>query len=753
MFCIFSLFSIFLYSQYDAHLTGHVLDERTGEHLSFVNVQLKGTNLGCVTDESGHYLLKDLPVGRQTIVFSYVGYETLELPIDIVADKTVELKATLREVSIMMDNVVVTSNRYETKRQEASSIVNVVSPVVFETANATCMADALCYQTGLRVEQTCANCGQTALRINGLEGQYSQILMDSRPIFSSLAAVYGLEQIPVGMVDRVEVIRGGGSALYGANAIAGVVNIITKEPVRNFVNISNTSQMLRTSAYDINTTLNASVISENRKIGAFLFAVQRNRSRYDHDGDGFSDIPMLRSTTAGGRVFFKTSAYSKITLEYHHVTDHRRGGNLFDNEPHEADIAEQLRHNIDAGGLSFDWFSADNKHFVSAYSHLQNVSRESYFGAGKDPNAYGRSNDIMSVTGLQYRFSYNCGKMPADLSVGAEYSYNGLRDKMLGYNRDFSQKVHLYGAYVQNEWKNERWSVLVGARLEKHNMLKSPVCTPRANVRFTPVEGVILRASYSAGYRAPQAYDEDLHVAAVGGEVSLISLDPNLKPEYSHSASISGDLYRRFGSWETNLTLEGFYTYLQNVFFLRETGHDTLGNLLMLRTNASGAWVAGLNVEGKVAYRDMLLVQLGYTFQRSRYLEAQTWSINPDIQPQKRMLRTPDNYAYMLVNITPVHDFTISLSGKATGSMLVPHKAGYIAHDEEVTTKAFWELGIKLSYDIHLYKHYCLEVNGGVKNVLNQYQQDLDKGELRDADYIYGPSQPRTWFIGMSLKI
>ena len=173
----------------------------------------------------------------------------------------------------------------------------------------------------------------------------------------------------------------------------------------------------------------------------------------------------------------------------------------------------------------------------------------------------------------------------------------------------------------------------------------------------------------------------------------------------------------------------------------------------MLRTNASGAWVAGLNVEGKVAYRDMLLVQLGYTFQRSRYLEAQTWSINPDIQPQKRMLRTPDNYAYMLVNITSVHDFTISLSGKATGSMLVPHKAGYIAHDEEVTTKAFWELGIKLSYDIHLYKHYCLEVNGGVKNVLNQYQQDLDKGELRDADYIYGPSQPRTWFIGMSLKI
>lgn len=83
------------------------------------------------------------------------------------------------------------------------------------------------FQSGLRVETNCGNCGTTQLRINGLEGQYSQVLLDSRPIFSSLASVYGLEQLPVAMIERVEVIRGGGSALFGANAIGGVVNIIT----------------------------------------------------------------------------------------------------------------------------------------------------------------------------------------------------------------------------------------------------------------------------------------------------------------------------------------------------------------------------------------------------------------------------------------------------------------------------------------------------------------------------------------------
>lgn len=740
-----------VFAQYDAHLTGHVLDERTGEHLPFVNVQVKGTNIGTVTDESGHYFLRDMPIGKQTIVFSYVGYETLELPVTIVEDKTIELKASIREISQQLNSVVVTANRYATKRQETATIVNVLSPDLFQTTAVSCVADVLSFQPGLRVENSCSNCGKTDLRINGLQGQYTQILMDSRPVFSSMASVYGLEQVPAAMIDRIEVVRGGGSAVYGANAIAGVVNIITKEPVRNFVNISNVSNINEHAGYDINTELNASVMSENRKIGAYLFAAHRSRSPYDRDEDGFSEVPKLRSTTAGARVFFKTSAYSKITAEYHHTTDFRRGGNRIDDEPHTADIAEQLRHNIDAGSLAFDWYSADNRHFISAYSALQHIGRESYFGTERDTAAYGRSKDLTSNTGLQYRFSYPCGRMKGDLTVGAEYNYNGLNDRMLGYHRELNQKVHVVGVYAQNEWKNDQWSVLVGARLEKHNLLTKPVCTPRATFRYTPVEGLVLRAGYSSGYRAPQAYDEDLHVAAVGGNVSLITLDPDLKPEYSHSATLSADWYHQWGKWELNLTAEGFYTYLQDVFFLREDGIDPAGNILFTRTNAPGAWVGGLNVEGKLVYGQWFTFQIGYTFQQSRYTVAQQWSAA--VPAQKRMLHTPDNYGYMLLDVHPVKDFTISINGKATGSMLVPHLAGYIAQDEETLTPSFWDLGIRLAYDVHLYKHYCLEISCGVKNVLDQFQKDLDKGPYRDAGYIYGPSIPRTYFAGLALKL
>lgn len=595
-----------VFAQYDAHLTGHVLDERTGEHLPFVNVQVKGTNIGTVTDESGHYFLRDMPIGKQTIVFSYVGYETLELPVTMVEDKTIELKATIREVSQQLNSVVVTANRYATKRQETATIVNVLSPDLFQTTAVSCVADVLSFQPGLRVENSCSNCGKTDLRINGLQGQYTQILMDSRPVFSSMASVYGLEQVPAAMIDRIEVVRGGGSAVYGANAIAGVVNIITKEPVRNFVNISNVSNINEHAGYDINTELNASVMSENRKIGAYLFAAHRSRSPYDRDEDGFSEVPKLRSTTAGARVFFKTSAYSKITAEYHHTTDYRRGGNRIDDEPHTADIAEQLRHNIDAGSLAFDWYSADNRHFISAYSALQHIGRESYFGTERDTAAYGRSKDLTSNTGLQYRFSYPCGRMKGDLTVGAEYNYNGLNDRMLGYHRELNQKVHVVGVYAQNEWKNDQWSVLVGARLEKHNLLTKPVCTPRATFRYTPVEGLVLRAGYSSGYRAPQAYDEDLHVAAVGGNVSLITLDPNLKPEYSHSATLSADWYHQWGKWELNLTAEGFYTYLQDVFFLREDGIDPAGKYPLYPHECAGCMGGRTERRGKTRVRPVV---------------------------------------------------------------------------------------------------------------------------------------------------
>ncbi len=748
----------------DANLTGHVVDINTGEHLPFVTIALKGTNTGTATDATGHFILINLPAGEHTFVASMVGFDNSEFTVFLEEGKTKEVEVTLSEASYDVDEVVISSNRYETKKREAVSIVNVISPLLIEKTSSNSMAEVLDFQSGLRVENSCSNCGSSSLRINGLDGQYSQILIDGRPMLSSLAAVYGLEQLPTGMVDRVEVMRGGGSALYGANAIGGVVNIITKEPKSNTLQVSNSTGLIGLKSLETNTNINGSFITPDNKIGMFLFGTLRTREGYDHNDDGFTDVPELAGSTLGFRSYFKTSNYSKITAEYHHISEERRGGDSLNLPVDDANIAEYLKHSINAGSINFSMYTPGNKHFLNVYTSAQHVKRDSYFGTNQDPNAFGHTQDVTVVAGAQYRYSMGQGEwvLPADLTVGAEYTFNDLADLFPKYTdgrRDKYQTTHLGGIYAQNEWKNKQWSINIGGRLEMHNMMKKPVFSPRASVRFTPIEEIVLRASYSSGYRAPQMYDEDLHISAVGGELNLIGMDANLKPEYSHSVNLSFDFKKQWGNWGANLTLDGFFTQLNDVFTLRENGSDVDGNNLWIRTNAKGARVAGINAEGGVGYKKIFDLQLGYTFQRSEYIEPEAWSENTNLTPQKRMFRAPDHYGYFTAQVEPVRDFKITLSGKLTGPMLVQHAATtdtpglHSSEDREVVTPTFFDMGAKVSYDIPLYRTYTLQINAGVKNMFNAFQKDLDKGANRDAGYVYGPMLPRTIFAGLILNI
>ncbi|MDD4848386.1 MAG: TonB-dependent receptor [Bacteroidales bacterium] len=739
----------------DANINGHIIDKETNQHIPFVNIHLKGTTLGAVSDETGHYFMTNLPEGSFVLVASSINYEPEEIEIVIVKNKTQEINFMLQPQVTLMETVVVSANKYETKQREAASVVNVVSPKLFEQTSSKNVAEVLPFQTGLRVEETCSNCGVPQLRINGLDGAYSQILMDSRAIFSSLASVYGLEQFPAGMIDRVEIIRGGGSALFGSNAIGGIVNIITKEPDRNALSLSHTATLMDNQSWDNNTVLNGQFVTSDFKTGAYLFGTVRNRDAYDRNKDGFSDIPQLKSTAVGFRAYHKTSDYSKLTLEYHHIHEYRRGGDSINLPPHEANLAEQLEHNIDGGSLKFDIFTKNGKHFWSVYSSLQNIARKSYFGTHKDLNAYGNTSDIMSVSGLQYQYNMKrCWFLPATLIAGGEYSYDQLHDVMVGYHRDILQTVHIFGLFLQNEWKNEKVSFLLGARLDKHSLMNDPVFSPRLTLRYSPTKAWTLRASYASGYRAPQVYDEDLHVGAVGGEVSLITLDPNLKPENSNSVNLSADWYQQWGKTQVNVLAEGFYTLLQHSFLLMENGHDSQGNLLLIRQNATDKlYVAGINVEGRFSYRQKLSAQIGYTFQQSRYNTPQTWSEDPTAETHTRLLRTPDSYGYLTFNYECFKNFNASITGTYTGSMMIPHYAGYIDNDVLTTTESFFDVNAQLIYGFSISQRTKLEVKVGIKNIFNSFQNDIDQGVDRDAGYIYGPALPRSLYFGAQLKI
>jgi len=739
----------------DAHIYGHVVDKQSGEHLAYVSVLIPGTTIGTTTDASGHYFLKNLPEGRFTIQAQSVGYESQSKEVAIVPHSTREVNFEIAEQRIALDEVVVSASRSATLRKQAPALVNVLPGDLFEKTNAVCLAQGLSFQPGVRVEDDCQNCGFSQVRINGLDGHYSQILVDSHPVFSALTGVYGLEQIPASMIERVEVLRGGGSALFGSSAIGGTINIITRDPLRNSAQAAHTLSSIGCGGtYDNNTSLNASLVTDDRKAGLYLYGQVRHRSGYDHDGDGFTELPELKSQSVGLRSYLKTGTYSRFTLQYHHIDEYRRGGDLLDRPPHEAFVAEQTDHAIDGGSLSFDSSSPDRENRVNGYVSFQNTARRSYYGGGQDPDAYGRTHDLTVAAGAQYVHGFGrLWFLPSELTLGVEYSYDGLEDESVGYGIRTDQKVHIVSAYAQNEWRNDRWSLLVGCRLDKHNLIGHLIASPRANLRYNPSGQVSLRLSYAGGFRAPQAFDEDMHISIVGGDRVRIRLADDLAEERSHSVSLSADLYHRFGSVETNLLVEGFYTDLSDAFDLREVATEADGTRIMERYNSSGAEVAGVNVEAKAAFTRWFQLQLGMTFQRSRYKTWRYWSDDETVAPERKMFRTPDAYGYLTAGFTPVKGLDIDLSGTYTGRMLVQHMAGSgVERDTAVMSPRFFDLGVKAAYEFALYGSVRLQLYVGLQNIFNDYQRDFDRGADRDSGYVYGPSLPRTWLAGAKIS-
>lgn len=830
----------------DANIIGHVVDQATGEHLPGISVFVKGTNIGTATDASGHYFLRHLRPGEVTLVMRGMGYLTQEKKVTVVRNKIVEVNFEAQEDAVAIDEVVVSANRQTTLRRLAPTVVTIVDEKVFGKVNANNLLQGLVFQPGVRVENNCQNCGFNQVRINGLDGRYSQILIDSRPIFSALAGVYGIEQIPTNMVDRVEVVRGGGSALFGSSAIGGVVNIITKEPNGNSFSINESVSFTGMSSPDNNLGMNASLVSPDNRMGAMLYGQARYRTPWDANGDGFSELGKLNARTVGAHFYLKPSDYSKISADIHTIHEDRRGGDHFDLPDHVAAVSEHLGHSIYSGNLKYDLFSRNLKHHFQAFASGQSVDRNSYYGGladradelGKEfgklgapvpkelyGDNYGVTRGRTYMGGVQYNYSADrLLFMPAEILLGAEYVYDFLDDKMpirswqqrkddkgndileggklLSAFPGIHQHVHNASQFAQVEWKNQHLSILLGTRLDEHSIVGKPILSPRATLRYNPTKEVNLRASYAKGFRAPQVFDEDLHVSIVGGEAKRVINGEGLRPETSHSFNMSADLYHRWKGISGNLLIEGFYNRIIDVFVNEEQPSQNDGVMRLLRTNSQGARVYGCNIEGKLAWRNLQL-QAGFTYTQNLYDKAVEYGEYTEFDPSgmpiidadkkvqnrkltdRRMMRTPNAYGYFTLGYEPIHALSFSFTGTITGPMLAPHTIEYgagsaqsdreakhdagiftehfkshgvapedriVRIDELTTTPTFVELGAKVSYHFDIFRHSEIELYGGINNFLDARQKDYDQGASRDSAYIYGPTLPRTLYLGCRLS-
>jgi len=752
-FYIFCLASLSAQRPGLSSLKGHVLDGQTEEHLPGVTISIEGTQRATMTDETGHFSLENIPAGSYIVVTQYLGYSAIKQQVTIGKNETKNITLYIDPEAQLLNEVSVTASAKELNRRMSPVVVNQLTTKTFEATNSNSLSQGLNYMPGLRVETNCQNCGTQEVRINGLEGQYSQILIDGLPVFTSLSKMYGLEQLPTNMIEQVEVVRGGGSVLYGTNAIGGIINIVTKEPEKNSYQAKYGLSLIDGKSADNILSLNTSFVDRSKKSGISLFGNMRNRNSWDANNDGFSEIGKNRASSIGFRSYTKPTLHDKLTFEYHYISEYRRGGDNMGRPPHEALIAETTDYRIHSGGAGYTHLSKDNKQKLTINVSAQRTGRDSYYGGGKDLNGYGNTSEL-SLAGIA-KYEINMDKllfMPAKFTAGFSQEYTNLHDTI--HSRNIKQIINVSSLFVQNEWRDDKLSLIVGIRGDKHNKLDNINIVPRGSLRYRIGENMNLRAAYSMGYRAPEIIASDLDIPVIGGSATITQLGENLKREYSNSVNGGIDFSLYNEKIYSYFLLEGFYTKINRVFIVEETGTDAAGNTIMTRRNGDGAYVYGINLETTIQPVNWLEVQGGFTWQKSEYTKPVSWSAEEYVKPEKRMLRSPDTYGFVSATATPNKSYAVSLSGVYTGSMLTPHFAGAegITKDETVKTRNFFDTTIKLSYFFNVNSTNKIEINGGIQNIFNQIQKDYDKGPNRDSEYIYGPSLPRTFFIGLKIS-
>ena len=729
----------------------------------FAGVVLEGTNFGVSADEFGNYEIKNAELGAVNIIVTGIGIQTKKVYVVISKDINI-FDINVESSSYDIEQVVVTGTKTFKRQNESPVIVNVIDSRKLQSVQACNLSEGLNFQSGIRVETDCQTCNYTQLRMNGLSGGYSQILINGRPIFSPLIGMYGMDQIPSNMIDRIEIVRGGGSSLYGSSAIGGIVNVITKIPKNDGFKLGYDYAVINNKADDKVLYGNATVFSENKSTGATFFVNKRDRDWYDYNNDNYSEIPIVKNNNFGANFFFLPSENQKFEVNLASINEYRYGGEMVDRAPHLTMQAEERKHEIILGNLDYQINFNQGSSSLITYLASQKTQREHYTGIRPEVGSvndevhlsappYGSSLNITNQIGFQLNHKINNFLGSNVLSVGTEYNSDYVMDEILAYNYLIDQRVNILGTFLQSDWSiSEGITFLSGFRLDKHSSLDDFIFSPRFSLLCNFKMNSQLRMSYSTGFRAPQAFDSDMHIAFAGGGVSRIDLADDLVEERSKSLSLSYNYDKSSINYIYGFTLDGFYTRINNVFFQEPFGEDEFGKLFV-KINGDGATVKGANVEFRANYFQKIHIESGFTIQSSLYDSVVNYSDN--LAPKRFFLRTPNNYGYVTIDYSPSKKFKFSANLVNTGKMSLVHMGGAIEqeNDEYKSSEIFNVVGVKLSYIQNLNRiGVDIEYSLGVKNITNDYQNDFDTGKNRDSNFIYGPSSPRTIYASLMIK-
>ena len=791
LFCITSVFNV-MAQDTDAMLFGHVKDKETGKHLPDATIQVKGTNLKTKCDATGHFKLADLPLGEQTIVASLVGYKEQEVVVTMQRGRGTDAFFMLEEDVLELSQVVVTGTRTEHFVKNVPVRTEVLTSQSVISKNAQNIYEALEGVPGVRVEQQCQACNFSMVRMQGLGAEHTQVLVDGEPIYSGLAGVYGLQQMGTNDVDRLEIVKGAGSALYGSSAVAGAINIITKEPSYEPMVTAD----LQFGSWG-HKSYNASASMRRKNIGLNVFAqrleadaVDKTRDGMTRDevkhGDGISDRVETRLTNVGfGLYFFSPFAEDdKLVLRGKAMDEHRAGGVLTDDtylNPFSAGT-ENIKTNRLSADLSYTLpiGSFSELSLSLAYvHHRRNATNDTFLGSYKDSHG-GTSPDVEMMRPYLARentltpsvtFSSKLGNHT--LLVGAQGYFTKLRETGLycidddtspyygtAYTSVGKKHASEFGFFVQDEWNIlPNLSAVPGIRFDVHSSgeeyessekvfdgtfpkteFDETTVNPRLAVKYEVSPSFILRASFGTGFRAPYGFSEDLHLCSGSPRVWKSS---DLKGEKSVSFNLSADYYGKNYQLSANI----FRTSLRDKieFAPADENVKKLGYTYQWE-NVDDAYVQGLELGAKVNLFRHFKAGVNWTFNHGEFKhERADWKDTPYAKDSKHISRFPAMTGDLNLEYKP-GTWVFSVTGSLQGKMYIDYMAENASDAKIKQTNTFMLFNCRVAKQLGK----VFTVYAGGKNIFSYIQ---DEKHTDDAAFMYAPVYGATWYAGASIRL
>ena len=613
---------------------------------AYVNVYIQGTGVGVSTTTEGAFELLEVPIGKRTVVASFIGFEKQRKVIELKAGEVHTINFTLKEAPNIMNDVVISGTLKEVSKSKSPVPVEVYTAKYFENNKAPSIFEALQNVNGVRPQLNCSVCNTGDIHINGLEGPYTMVLIDGMPIVSGLSTVYGLMGIPSSLIDRVEIVKGPASTLYGSEAVGGLINVITKKPLNAPLFAAD---VFTTSWGEVNTDL-AAKYKIGKKVNGLLGVNYFNYSNpLDLNNDGFTDITLQDRISVFNKFSFDRKSKKELNIGMRYVYEDRWGGEMNWNPEFrggDSIYGESIYTNRFEvfGNYQLPTKEDLNLQF-SANTHVQNsVYGNTIYQAdqriGFTQLTWNKElfNSHELLLGAAYRYTFYDDNTPATLS------FDSLKNQL--------QHIHLPGVFVQNQVSlNEFNTLLLGVRYD-HNSIHGNIFSPRINYKWNSNDSkTVVRLSVGSGFRVANVFTED-HAALTGAREVVFK--DELQPETSRNINVN--VVKRIYSKNENyigLDASVFYTQFDNrIIPDYETNPNQIiyGNLdgsaesRGVSVNADVMLQNGMKILGGVTLMDVTVTENGAE-RRQLLTERFTgvWNIEYTILPLKLRLNYTGN--------------------------------------------------------------------------------------------------------------